>query len=294
MKNIIRSLTIKNEPRQKAFVLALIVILSASQGIAQEQALKTRHLEIAYYKTTTIVFPSAIRNVDRGSKDILVQKAGGTDNILQLKAGRMGFQETNITVITDDGMLHHFIVTYDPQPDELVIDISPQMTSSLQHPTMIFSSPMTETIMGKCARDIVAHTGKRPMMRKRSHKLALSLKGIYIRKDKIFFHLEIANKSNMDYDIGALRFHIRDTRQIKRTATQEEELHPVFVHGDMEMPVKGHSESVLVCALEKFTIQDGKHLIIQLYERKGGRDIDLSIRKGRLLKAEMIAPTSEK
>ncbi len=76
-------------------------------------------LAIAYDKTTNLVFPYAIKSVDRGSQSVLAQKAKGVENILQIKAGRKGFEETNLTVITAEGKLYCFLLNYAPQPPVL-------------------------------------------------------------------------------------------------------------------------------------------------------------------------------
>src|SRR4051812_44613081 len=76
-------------------------------------------LQITYNKTTNLVFPYSIRSVDRGSSDLLVQRAKYADTILQLKAGRDGFKETNLSVVTSDGKLYSFLVQYAPSPATL-------------------------------------------------------------------------------------------------------------------------------------------------------------------------------
>ena len=43
-------------------------------------------LEVTFYKTVHIIFPSAIRYVDLGSSDLLAAKADGAENVLRVKA----------------------------------------------------------------------------------------------------------------------------------------------------------------------------------------------------------------
>lgn len=88
-------------------------------------------LEITYFKTTNIIFPSAIMGVDRGSKDVLAQKAKGAANILQLKAARDSFPETNLTVITADGKLNSFVINYNPKPFVLNISMKKGITKTV-------------------------------------------------------------------------------------------------------------------------------------------------------------------
>ena len=51
------------------------------------------HLNITYSKTTHLLFPFAIISIDRGSKDILAQKAKGVENVLQIKAAKPDFDQ---------------------------------------------------------------------------------------------------------------------------------------------------------------------------------------------------------
>ncbi|MEO6869984.1 MAG: DUF4138 domain-containing protein, partial [Ginsengibacter sp.] len=74
-------------------------------------------LQISFYKTTNLIFPYAIKSVDRGSSDILVQKAKGIENILQVKAAKLGFQQTNLTVVTADGKLYSYNLDYTDTPE---------------------------------------------------------------------------------------------------------------------------------------------------------------------------------
>src|SRR3954454_18344150 len=93
-------------------ILALIQLSGNSQTLSSPSFIEPYPLEITFNKTTNIVFPFAIKSVDRGSANILVQKAGSVDTILQVKAGKEDFPETNLSVITTDGTLYSFLVHY--------------------------------------------------------------------------------------------------------------------------------------------------------------------------------------
>src|SRR5689334_3417227 len=71
-------------------------------------------------KTTSLIFPFSIRHVDRGTRDILVQPVKEVDNILLVKAASKDFSETNLSVVTDDGSVYSFIITYKTRPDAWV------------------------------------------------------------------------------------------------------------------------------------------------------------------------------
>ena len=274
-----------------AALLMMFSIFVAMQAEAQigGKGVKTEPLEITFFKTTSIIFPAAIKNVDRGSRDILAQKAKGVENILQLKAGRKDFPETNLTVITADGQLHHFIVNYAPEPDKLIIDINKNEESSLAK----FTSSTNKDVLAEYANNILSARRTVRFVSKRDNKISLSLQGIYVHDNTIFYHLKVKNRSNIDYDIDFLRFYIRDKKQVKRTASQEVEVKPVYVYGDTEKPVKGQSEMDLIYALEKFTIPDAKHLAIELFEENGGRNLELLIKNRMIVKARPVPGIQE-
>jgi hypothetical protein len=86
-------------------------------------------LEVTFAKTVHIIFPSAIRYVDLGSADLLAAKADGTENVLRVKAAARDFSnESNMSVITEDGSYFSFNVKYADEP----VKLSVEMTDFLQ------------------------------------------------------------------------------------------------------------------------------------------------------------------
>ena len=75
-------------------------------------------LEVTFYKTVHIIFPSAIKYVDLGSADIIAGKADGSENVLRVKAALRDFsRETNLAVITEDGSYYTYNVKYADEPE---------------------------------------------------------------------------------------------------------------------------------------------------------------------------------
>lgn len=99
--------------------------------------------------------------------------------------------------------------------------------------------------------------------------------------------MEICNNSPIDYDIDLLQFVIRDKNKSKRTAIQENELTPLYIAGNKKQ-VKAYNFSVIVVALDKFTIPDAKLLGVRIMEKNGGRHFNLKIYNGHILKAIVL------
>lgn len=259
---------------------------TAQSGDSQEQTIKAYPLQITYAKTSSIIFPAVIKSVDRGSKDLLVQKASSVGNVLQVKAGRPNFAQTNLTVITADGHLHHFTVDYATEPSTLTVNVNePGAGQTPQSNELIFQTEMTET-------DMESHSGRITRVKKNlrfystsKYKIQLAVKGIFIKDNIMFYHLSMTNKSNIKYDVEFLRFYIRDKSTVKRTAYQELSLKPIYIHGSPS-PISGRSTVEVVYAFEKFTIPEAKTLNIELFEKNGGRNLMLSIKNKTIVNAK--------
>jgi conjugative transposon TraN protein len=254
----------------------------ATNGFSQ--IITNDSLHITYSKTTSLVFPFSIKGVDRGSKDVLAQKAKGVENVLQLKAARRSFSETNVTIITADGNLHHFTVNYSDNPRTLCILKTQGKTDGHR---LLFTDGINAEELSDISKSILSKHTHGSIQKNKKFRLKISLKEIYVKQHIIFYKVQISNMSNLDYDISALRFYIRDKQKVKRTATQEIEAYPVFTTADSET-VKGKSTVDVVYALRKFTIPDAKVLEIDLFEKNGGRNLKVKISNGVILNARTI------
>lgn len=227
-------------------------------------------LSVTTDKTTSLIFPFPIKYVDRGTKDVIVQPVKEDERILLVKAASKQFAETNLSVVTGDGNVYEFTVNYAAQPAALVMHLPPNKKVSISsYAQAILNNPPKRILK-------VEHGG-----------VISKLTGIYIKDDVIYYQLEIHNHSPLDFDIELLKFHIIDKKRSKRTALQENELVPLYIAGN-KSKVKSYNFSVIVVALDKFTLPDAKFLGIQLMERNGGRHFNLKVYNGQILKARVL------
>lgn len=269
--------------------IGILLALANNQAFSQYQTkmkfIEPYHLGITYFKTSNLIFPYAIVSVDRGSKDVLVQQAKGVENILHVKAGKEDFEETNLTVITADGHLYSYILHYADSPSPLNIQFTSQ---KLKDPEALFSAGFkNEAGLEADAERIVSKKRTVRGIIDKKHGMQLSLNGLYIRDNVMYFQIKLENSSNISYDIGQLRFFISDQKKSKRTASQELEVRPLYVHHDTTTVV-GQKEHAFVFALPKFTIPDKKHLIIQVMEKDGGRHLELKVKNRAIVRAKPI------
>ena len=264
-----------------ASFFALLAVTASGQSANESQ-----NIEVTFNKTSSIVFPAVITSVDRGSRDVLAQKAKGVSNVLQLKAGRINFKETNLTVITGDGKLHHFFVRYADQPSTFIIQATQPRAKEekVGHMPILFPAEMTNTDMDRYSRNIITSQKKRRIRGTTQYDMRLSLQGIYIQENIMFCHLKITNNSNIPFHTDMLRFYVKDKQKVRRTASQEVVQTPLYHYGDVKV-INGKSSQDLVYALPKFTIPDAKVFAIELMEQKGGRHLRLAIKNKTIIKA---------
>lgn len=241
---------------------------------------------ISYDKTINLIFPYSIKSVDRGSADILVQKAAGIENVLQVKAAVQDFQQTNLTVITAEGALYSFSMRYQENPAFLNLKVADLAIPSA--PIVQFSPEMEyESQLKEIAQRI---STKQPFLGKEADKkndMKITLDGIYIKEDQLYFQFTLENNSLINYDIDQFRLYIRDAKKSKRTASQEVEILPTYSYGNLKR-IEGNSKQTIVLAIKKFTIPDKKYLKIELQEQNGGRGLELEVRNKTILKARKI------
>jgi conjugative transposon TraN protein len=265
-------------------ILSLMMVTAFSS--VQAQNVYVNDLSITKNKTTSIVFGHAIKSVDLGSPDVLAQKVEGAENVLQLKAGKQDFLETNVTVITEVGVLHQFNVRYSSAPSSLYFVVnSDGAVNSVE--TVLFTEATSTDVFEKSYSIIQSKKGQNAIKKAKSQRLTLFLKGIYIDQDKLFFDLGIVNDSHLPFDIESARFFIRDKKQAKRSAIQEVELNPIHMSNNTRVVNPTTSVSQII-AFDKFTITSDKELVMEISEKDGGRTLTLTVKSKSIDRAKPV------
>jgi len=228
-------------------------------------------IQVATDKTVSLVFPFAVTYVDRGNPGVLVQQVREANNVLLVKAASVDLTNTNLSVTTSDGSIYAFAVQYNSNPPLWIYEVPDQKSSRIdQQAISLLDNPR---IM-RGGRDF-------------AWGMSIDLSGVYVKENVLYYQLRISNQSPVDYDVDLLRFYIRDKRKGKRTAVQENELTPIYVAGNTRQ-VKAFMTTVIVVALEKFTIPDAKYFGIEMMERNGGRHLFVKTGNKRIVQAALI------
>lgn len=250
-------------------------------------------MEVTYDKTSHLLFPTAIRYVDLGSEYLIASKAEDAENVLRVKASVRDFEtETNFSVITNDGRFYNFDVYYSAYPEALSYNLL-TMQKTLDKAAgndVLFeelgtNSPslaglLLETIYKKNKR-IVKHIGAK------SFGIQFTLKGIYIHNGKYYFHTELKNKTNVPFQIDFINFKVLDKKVAKRTVVQEHLMVPLRTYKPLT-EITGQTTEQNVFLLNQFTTSDDKILLIEIFEKNGGRHQTLQIKNSDLINACLI------
>jgi conjugative transposon TraN protein len=264
--------------------MGLFILITGFNAHAQTKSIEPYHVSVAFSKTTNIIFPYSVVSVDIGSRDVLAQKAKGAENILQIKAAKEQFAQTNISIITADGKFTSFLVDYAEQPPVLNISFAGE---AKQNSIAIPSEAINQKQMEHYALLAAESKEKVNGGKDKSFDIRFKLNGIFIQGEIMLLRFNIANQTNIDYDIDQIRLYIRDQKKSKRTATQEIEITPAFVYNNTSR-VAEQSNSTIVFVVPKFTIPDKKYLAVQLMEKNGGRHLELYVKNRKIIKAVPI------
>lgn len=267
-------------------MLAVLAVFNASAqqsgNFATGAVVTPFNLEITTGKTTMIIFPATIQSADRGDRTVLAEKVKGTENVLKVKAAEKNVAPSNLHVITTDGKVYGFNVTYSDNPGYQTLDLRKQPPFA----------PVTFQDISLNSRQladaILSVNSSSPFMHKRdkANDVEMKLEGIYLKADVMIFRFNLKNTSAISYEVGSLRFFVRDRKKMKRTSEQDREILPVTSKSEgLPQGVKGQTITVV---FPKFTIAENKLLVTELGEKDGDRNLHLKLDERKLLKARSL------
>ena len=283
------------------FVVALTVLFFVGvqaqdtvRTFSQRQVVEPYRVEVAFNKTLHILFPSEVVYVDLGSLDLIADKANGAQNVVRIKAAKQDFtEEPNFSVITADGCFYSFTAVYSENPSQLNIEMEDWLhkdpysdfanrqmyirLDELSGETPLTVNRIMYTILRRNVRDIKSVGSKR-------FGIEVLLRGVYVHGDLFYLHVSMRNRSKVAFDIDYIRFKICDKKTARRTAVQETFVNPVRVFDEI-MRVDAEAMIRNVFVFRKFTIPDDKVLVMEVYERNGGRHQRFEIENSRLVGA---------
>lgn len=271
------------------------------QGITRKlpyrQMVTPHGVQVTFAKTVHIIFPSAVRYVDLGSNWIIAGKADGAENVIRVKATTEGFPgETNFSVICEDGSFYSFNARYAHEPEMLNIEMKDFLengdTTDFSHTRMniYFRELAGESpLLVKLIMQSIYKEDRREIRHLGCKRFGVQflLKSVHSHNGLFYFHTETRNRSNVAFRTDFIRFKIVDKKVPKRTAIQERVIDPVRSYNEV-LVMEGKSDVRTVYAVPQFTIPDDKLLVIELFEKDGGRHQTIRVENADLVAAKQI------
>lgn len=255
--------------------------------------LESYKMEVTYNKTTHLLFPSPIKYVDLGSENLIANKADDVTNVLRVKASTRDLEEeTNFSVVTEDGKFYSFDVFYSSYPDTLNYDLLKlQRNNEKEYAAdVIFdamdgsSSSLTEMMMQtlyKNPKRTIKHIGNK------SFGIQFLLRGLYVHEGKYYFIIHLKNSGSIPYPVDFINFKIVDEKKIKRTVVQDRILSPLRNYSTISK-VEEHDEAFDIFLLDQFTLMEGQILEIEILEKNGGRHLKMQVTNNDLIGASVF------
>lgn len=285
-----------------AALFATAKVMAQNDGISSRQGLTPRTIEVGFTKTVHILFPAPVTYIDIGSMAIIAGKADGAENVMRVKAAVRDFaEETNLTVITEDGGFYTFDARYAENPSTSTIEIAAAESPATQPASASEPARADEgrVLLREVGRERPA-TVKRVLsdiyrqnradvrgIHTRKYGVEVEVRGIYVHNDVIYLHVQIANNTNISFEVDYRRFVVADRKAAKRTAQQQRIIEPLRVCNDPSI-VRGHQRQRIVFALPKLTLEEEKILLLEIAEKDGARHQCLEISSKELLGAKAL------
>ena len=285
-----------------AALFATAKVMAQNDGATSRQGLTPRTIEVGFTKTVHILFPAPVTYIDIGSMAIIAGKADGAENVVRVKAAVRDFaEETNLTVITEDGGFYTFDARYAENPTTSTIEIAATESPAARPASSSEPARADEgrVLLREVGRERPA-TVKRVLsdiyrqnradvkgIHTRKYGVEVEVRGIYVHNDVIYLHVQIANNTNISFEVDYRRFVVADRKAAKRTAQQQRIIEPLRVCNDPSI-VRGHQRQRIVFALPKLTLEEDKILLLEIAEKDGARHQCLEISSKELLGAKAL------
>lgn len=280
-------------------LLLLFAVIVKAQTATKEQTIsELPEIEITEGINLHIISPEPIQYVDLSTEQLTGDLP--TTNIARIKItddqtteekdkklkSNTFFNEDKIGIITVVGQ--SFIAQYKAvcrNSENLNtvtnIHIQPEAMQPIEFDKMMFSN----LELRKFAMDIIQKKSENnPIRKKKDFNLSFQLNNVYVISDYIFLDMTFKNKSNLSYDIEALKFSVEDKKIHKATNNQSIEMVPLF-QLNPQKHFKKNFRNIYV--FKKFTYPNSKVMMIRLIEEQlSGRTIEMKVNYSDILKAD--------
>ncbi|MEL6917612.1 MAG: DUF4138 domain-containing protein, partial [Bacteroidota bacterium] len=242
------------------------------QGSSMEEVKSAKMVFVSDIKTTHLIFNREITYVDLGSPYFI---ADSVQTIIKIRhtgddIGKPISQETNLTVITENGEYHSIPIRYNRDVRQLSYRIKGvgEYIQKTREELLEVQEREAE-IQGFADRLLFARPNAN--LRNSNEDFGINVTGVFYEKDFIALRISIANGSAIDLDIAQILFRLKLRKKISPDYIyQERVIEPIHII-DKISKLKGFNRKTMVMIFDKFTPNKNEDLHIDILEQKGGR-----------------------
>ena len=246
---------------------------------------QTDTLRISTAYTTHVIFSTDVTYADLSNNRIVAAKiVDHNRNILAIKAKCPFDEYTSVSALEANGTMHTYIVRYEENPRELIIDERNSEASTSKGGEMrtnVTSNRRSDapTLSQMSSSDQrIHHIGSR------AYGIIALCENIVSYSDITYITLSIRNKSGVSYDIKDATFVLESKKRNKRSVVIEKTIFPEGRHGSLNCPVG--EKAKMAYSFKKITLSKDQVLKIYLYEHGGQRNLEMTIDTNDINKAE--------
>ncbi len=252
-------------------------------------------VELALNKTVHVFFTSPVKYCDTGSGDVTFKT---NDNIVTLTATKTDFTETNFTVVTTDNLCYSFLLLYSAVPRQLNLNPDPKKAKQLKvsvstgtnsdnsssNPKTAVKPPVKipaksvskDSIIYKNCRKIITMDPAYEEVAVVQKQTGLMLSNVFTDDSCIYISFYILNHSKKIFNQSFINFQIIELKGLLFTKVRDQVKKPVFIYNKKESFAAQKTEQ-MVYVFNKFVVDPGKKLCLEIGERDGDRLLSINI-----------------
>ena len=265
---------------KKLIFLGCLFIFSTIKAQNNQKAIS---IDVNMEMFVQLVFKSPIQHFKVGLSNLV--EVQSNDNTLTVQALTEELK-TNVIVKTTDGLYYSFVLNGTKDLPTLFFQIDRSQALNFGGTNRKEKNDDENKSIDEKVLEQKGYINSRNVAEFK--KIALFIKGIYVNNNRLYFLLEIENKSNIKYDIEKLAFFTSAKKKSKRQVTAEEqEFEPHYFFKELAN-IAPKSKIKFVAVFDKFTLNNDKEMEITLSEKQGERIVRLLINTEHITDAQTI------
>jgi hypothetical protein len=252
----------------------LIVSILIGYSISAQETTPPR-LHISHRGTTTVLFPSAIKELDIGSREVVSKWVADKPNCIWIKAVSEHLQPTNITILTSDDRLYVLKVAFSEAPTTWVLKVDTSHAMLIDGISVNGKQPdQDEEIFQKDERP----KHRKPAVVKKSNQGLRATLRHWVYQEGIYaMDWELSNRAAVPFELGRVHYWIVTDNQSKRSATQSVAVPAHAIHPESTAIQQKGKQNILI-KVPAIWLTKNQYVKVVWMDKKGERYLQVKIK----------------